>query len=381
MKIALVLDRFDPRLGGLEQWTYQLATWLLTAGHEVHVVAFAFAPDFLPAGLIPHLLAQPNSRLERAAAAEMCLKTLSLDVIHDMGTGWFFDVFHPVFGSRIAGYRRDLASLPPVRRLREWLSPARRRRYRQLRVLERRQYATTTGIIIPVSRMVQTHLRTLHGVDPARMRLVYNGVDTQCFSLERRSQDRATIRGRLGLQHETLYLFVACNFRLKGLATVLRAMRILIADGQLVHLAVVGGGPIEIFQRIAARLGVSKYTTFCGFVEETVPYYAAADVFVFPTFYDPCSLVALEAWAGGLPVITSRYNGAAELMTPGEEGFVVDDPRDARQLALQMECLLDESLRARMARAARTLALEHSTEKKFATILEIYQRVGAKHLR
>jgi UDP-glucose:(heptosyl)LPS alpha-1,3-glucosyltransferase len=381
MKIALVLDRFDPRLGGLEQWSYQLAMWLLTAGHDVHVVAFAFTPDFLPTGLIPHELVQPGSRLERAAAAERCLKTLSPDVIHDMGTGWFFDVFHPVFGSRIAGYRRDLASLPPLQRLREWLSPARRRRYRQVRALERRQYATTAGVIIPVSRMVQTHLQTLHGVDPVRMRLVYNGVDAQYFSSEHRLQYREMIRGRLGLQHETLFLFVARNFRLKGLATVLRALHILVADSQPVHLAVVGGGPIETFQRFAARLGVSKHVTFCGFVEETIPYYAAADVFVFPTFYDPCSLVALEAWASGLPVITSRCNGAAELMTPGEEGFVVDNPRDARQVALQMECLLDESIRARMARAARILALEHSSEKKFAALMEIYRQVGAKHLR
>src|SRR5262249_51955062 len=132
------------------------------------------------------------------------------------------------------------------------------------------------------------------------------------------------------------------------------------------------GSPSETFRQMSARLGVREQTTFCGFVNETTPYYAAADVFVFPTFYDPCSLVVLEAWASGLPVLTSRFNGAAELMTLGEEGLVVDDPRDARQLAFQMECLLDASIRARMARAVRTLALEHSTEKKFAAIVEIY---------
>ena len=295
MRIALVLDRFDPRLGGLEQWASQLATWLLTAGHEVHVVAFAFAPDFLPSGIITHRLAQPRSRLDRAAAAEVCLKTLSLDVIHDMGTGWFFDVLHPGFGSRIAGYRQDLLSLPPVQRIWEWPSPARRRRYQQLRALERRQYSTNRGVIIPVSHMVQSHLQTLHGVDPARMELVYNGVDPRRFSPEHRPQYRELIRGRLGLQHETLYLFVARNFRLKGLATVLKAMRILITAGHPVHLAVVGDGPVETFAPIAARLGVSTQTTFCGFVDDTIPYYAAADVFVFPTFYDPIRIRNLDA--------------------------------------------------------------------------------------
>jgi UDP-glucose:(heptosyl)LPS alpha-1,3-glucosyltransferase len=379
VKIALVLDRFDPRLGGLEQWTSQLATWLLTAGHEVHIVAFAFASDLLPSGVLTHLLAQPRSRLERGAAAELCLKTLSLDVIHDMGTGWFFDVFHPGFGSRIAGYRQDLLSHPPLQRFREWLSPARRRRYQQLRALERRQYSTNTGVIIPVSRMVQTHLQTLHGIEPTRMKLLYYGADTRRFSPDHRPQYREIIRGRLGLRHETLYLFVARNFRLKGLTTVLKALRLLVTAGHPVHLAVVGDGPVGTFAPIAARLGVSAQTTFCGFVDDTIPYYAAADVFVFPTFYDPCSLVALEAWASGVPVVTSRCNGAAELMTPGEEGFIVEDPRDARHLASQIECLLDESVRARMARAARTLALEHATEKKFADLMEIYcQQAGQR---
>jgi UDP-glucose:(heptosyl)LPS alpha-1,3-glucosyltransferase len=374
MKVALVLDRFNPRLGGLEHWSHQFATWLLSAGHEVHVIAFAFAPDFLPPGLVIHLLDQPPSRVECAAAVEKRLRALSLDVIHDLGTGWFFDVFHPQFGSRIAGYRRNLLSLPLVQRIRDWLSPARHRRYRQLRAVERRQYSTNTGVIIPVSRMVQAHLQTLHGVDPARMTLVYNGVDTHRFSPGHRSQYRAMMRSRLGLRRETLYLFVAHNFRLKGLVTVLKAMRLLVAAGCPGHLAVVGGGPVETFRRIAARLGVSAQTTFCGFVNETVPYYAAADVFVFPTFYDPCSLVALEAWASGLPVITSRFNGAAELMTPGEEGAVVDDPRDARQLATQMEFLLDESARARMAGAARALAVEHSTQMQFRAIMKVYHQ-------
>ena len=64
----------------------------------------------------------------------------------------------------------------------------------------------------------------------------------------------------------------------------------------------------------AARLGLANRATFLGTVSDLTPYYAAADAYVHPTFYDPCSLVLLEAAASGLPIVTTRRcNGATEL--------------------------------------------------------------------
>ena len=65
-----------------------------------------------------------------------------------------------------------------------------------------------------------------------------------------------------------------------------------------------------------------------GAIDDPVPYYAAADVFVLPTFYDPCSLSVSEAAASGLPSVTTRFNGAAELLTEGVDGSVISDPAD-----------------------------------------------------
>ena len=70
-----------------------------------------------------------------------------------------------------------------------------------------------------------------------------------------------------------------------------------------------------------------------GPIDNPVPYYAAADVFVLPTFYDPCSLSVSEAAASGLPSVTTRFNGAAELLTEGVDGFVISDPADDAELA------------------------------------------------
>jgi UDP-glucose:(heptosyl)LPS alpha-1,3-glucosyltransferase len=103
------------------------------------------------------------------------------------------------------------------------------------------------------------------------------------------------------------------------------------------------------------------------------PYYAAADAYVHPTYYDPCSLVLLEAAASGLPIVTTRRcNGAAELFVEGDEILTVNEPRDCGALCEQIDALFDFQLRARLGAAARRVALRHSYERNVAEILRIY---------
>jgi UDP-glucose:(heptosyl)LPS alpha-1,3-glucosyltransferase len=114
-----------------------------------------------------------------------------------------------------------------------------------------------------------------------------------------------------------------------------------------------------------------------------VPYYAAADAYVHPTYYDPCSLVILEAAASGLPIVTTRRcNGAAELFHNGRDILTVEDPRDAQALVECVDALFDERLRQRLGEAARRVALHHTFERNVAEIVALYdgatdQRVAA----
>ncbi len=100
MRIGLVIEHFNPYRGGAEQWTYQFTERLLAAGHEVHVVAGCFdeSTDDMP--LLRHTVERIGSRLGFATAAEKKLRKLSLDVIHDMGSGWYCDLFESHDGSR-----------------------------------------------------------------------------------------------------------------------------------------------------------------------------------------------------------------------------------------------------------------------------------------
>jgi glycosyltransferase involved in cell wall biosynthesis len=89
-------------------------------------------------------------------------------------------------------------------------------------------------------------------------------------------------------------------------------------------LAVVGRGDEARFGAIAAQAGARDRIIFCGTSTRPQDYYAAADVFVFPTRYEAFSLATLEAAAAGLPILAPRINGTEELIEDGVNGFFVE---------------------------------------------------------
>ncbi|MBY0396767.1 MAG: glycosyltransferase family 4 protein, partial [Thermoleophilia bacterium] len=158
----------------------------------------------------------------------------------------------------------------------------------------------------------------------------------------------------LGLGDRPAALLVAHDFRLKGVPAAVRAVADLHrADPSGAPiLVVVGRDPQRPVTHLAARLGVAHLVRLEGARDELLLYYHAADVLVHPTFYDPCSLVALEAVACGLPVVTSRFNGAAELLEGDAGCAVVDDPGDHRALSLAMAQALQPATNRRMREGA-----------------------------
>jgi UDP-glucose:(heptosyl)LPS alpha-1,3-glucosyltransferase len=302
-----------------------------------------------------------------------------LDVIHDTGCGWHCDVFQPHGGSRVASFEQNLLLIPA------WMRPFKRRaaawlpRYQDFRRLTERQYGDRERIFLAISNMVAGHLERYHGVRKEQMRLVYNGVDLERFSPVHRSTHRQQVREKLGIrEEEVLLLIVAHNFRLKGVPTLLRAVGRLRREGASVRLVVAGGKRHRTYLELARKVGAGEATTFVGAVDDSVPYYAAADVYVQPTFYDPCSLVLLEALASGLPVVTSRFNGAGELLAPGVQGSIVADPADASELASHLRPLLEADVREQMGKAARALAMHHSLGRNCREVLAIYEEVASR---
>ncbi|MEA3186605.1 MAG: UDP-glucose:(heptosyl)LPS alpha,3-glucosyltransferase [Chthoniobacter sp.] len=364
VKIALSAESFDPSRGGLESWSCQFAEALVALGHEVHLVEFDFSTgDSL--GTTRHPLAPSPSPMERAGRLEQCLRGLNADIIHDMGCGWFADIFHPHGGSTLAWREHNLRRIPAWRRVTFWQE----KRYRERREIEKRQHASG-ALIVAVSRMTQRHFVELHGLAATRLPVIQNGVDTEKFAPKPHAA-----------REQTTFLLVAHNLALKNAPAAIRAIARLRQKGKPVRLVVAGSGTINRCERLASRLDVRDAVDFCGAVSDMPGLYSAADVCVHPTWYDPCSLVTLEALASGLPVITTRSNGAAESMREGEQGFVLDDPADDAALGFRMELLLDCELRQRMSLVARAAALEQSFEKNVQAFVRLYEEVRERKVR
>lgn len=116
---------------------------------------------------------------------------------------------------------------------------------------------------------------------------------------------------------------------------------------------------------------------FVGPVTEPERYYAAAEVFVLPTYFDPFANATLEAMAAGLPVITTRMNGVAEILTPGTDGFVLEDPRDAAGLEKLLVELADAGRRRAVGQAAHAAATRLSWQAVADATLETYRAMQA----
>lgn len=379
MNVALVIQAFDARLGGAEHWTCQFARLLRAAGHRLYVVAKAFGPEADELEVVRHPLPAISNRYHLALAAEDVVQELKVDVVHDMGLGWACDVFQPHGGARRASFDQNLLLMPPwVRPLKRFVAPL-LPRYRQFAQIERRQYARRPTRLIALSQMVARHFREHYRVDEEQIRIVYNGVNLKRFTPELQQLHRQATRDSLGLKpDEVLVLIVAHNFALKGVPSLIRAAGRLKAAGTPVKVGVVGGKSHRVCQQLAQQHGVADEVLFLGPIADPRPYYAAADIYAQPTFYDPCSLVVLEALACGLPVITSQFNGAGELISPGIEGSILYDPADDAALAAQISDLLDADRRRLMGRAARRLAEQHSLDRNLREMLAVYEECLAQ---
>ena len=119
-------------------------------------------------------------------------------------------------------------------------------------------------------------------------------------------------------------------------------------------------------------MGLRERVRFLGRRNDLPALYRAADVLVLPTRHDPCSLVLLEALACGLPAISTRQNGATEIMTHGQHGYILQGPRDP-ELGVCLLSMADPERRATMRAACLALRPALSWERHLQTLLEIYQ--------
>jgi UDP-glucose:(heptosyl)LPS alpha-1,3-glucosyltransferase len=385
MDVALCYESVLPARGGAETYLGDLARRLARDGHTVHLYACRWDPTALPESTVYHPLRVPSGpRFLRpwrfGRAVEAALKTARHDVTVGFDKTWGQDVLYPQGGLHAAsaahnklkfptGFTRGLAAAA------KWFDPA----AWSFAKLERKQYLTAPRPVVVVnSRMVQRHFAEFYGVPESQVRVVHSAIDPQRFAATDRADRRAAERRRWGVPPDVpVGLFVAMNYRLKGLAPLVRAAA-LIPEASALKLAVVGHPKVARYRRLAGSLGVAGRFLFLGHRGDPKDAYFAADFLVHPTFYDPCSLVALEALACGLPVITTRYNGASELLDVPANGQVIDDPHDSLSLANALTAMLDPSYRVSAAAAAAKAAARWTFEDHYRALLAVFAEVAGR---
>jgi len=384
MKIGFQIENLDPARGGAETYVYHFARELLAAGHEVHLFAAGFgaAPEGAYTHRIMHRgLTRWGRDLRFARAAERAARRANLDVVVAVGRTHGGTVLHP-HGGTLRGSRRQNLLLMRNRlfqAIKAAFDKVNPRITTHLRI-ERHQYrAAPPPEVVAISRMVQADIRKFYGVPDERLHLVYNGVDLDRFCPAACEAKRAEAREALRLaDDETCFLIVAHNFKLKGVRELIEAASRLAKEPHRWRVVVAGKADPGPYKRLAARLACADRIQFVGPLPDVVPGYAAADVYLQPTWYDPCSLVVLEALACGLPVITTRFNGAGELMHDGQDGYLVDSPADYDALAQAMEKLLDADLRRAMGKAARAAAEAYPLQRNFREMMAVFQKAAAR---
>ncbi|MCZ2343738.1 MAG: glycosyltransferase family 4 protein [Bacteroidales bacterium] len=380
MDVALCYESVLPARGGAETYIGDLARRLACDGHAVHLYACRWDASSLPASTHYHRLDVPSGpRFLRpwrfGAACEEALSHNQHDVSIGFDKTWGQDILYPQGGLHAASQYHNLLKCPNA--LSRFMAQVGKSldlaRYSFSR-LERKQYlGAKRPTIVVNSRMVQRHFERFLGIPAEDVHVVYSAIDPLRFAAEDRFLRRQAERDKWGVSaDEPVGLFVAMNYRLKGLAPLIEAAAVVPVSRRF-RIAVVGHPKVSQYRRLASRLGVAERFLFLGHRQDPRDCYFASDFLVHPTFYDPCSLVALEALACGLPVITSQYNGASELLTVPENGLVVSDPHDRQELGQAIERMTDANYRRSAAVSARQAAARWTFEKHYQSLVRLFQ--------
>jgi UDP-glucose:(heptosyl)LPS alpha-1,3-glucosyltransferase len=323
MRLALIRRQFAAT-GGAELYVQRLVVALVAGGHEVHLFAESWRGQAV--GVRLREVRVNGGRAERATrfaeAVDGMLGAEKFDCVLSLERTLRQDVYRAGDGLHRVWLERRRQFAP------WWKRPliGRGAFHRNMMALEARTFdpAGTKHVIVN-SEMVRGEIAQHFPAFPQeRIHLVRNGVEVQRFQ----NVNRSAARQRFGLKEgDFTLLFVGSGWERKGLPWLLRYMA---AQGHDVGLKML------VVSRDRMRGPVPPNVILTGPLADVEQAYAAADLLTFLPIYEPCSNVVTEALASGIPVITTAFNGASELIDSGVNGHVLDDPRDLAMLGMQI---------------------------------------------
>jgi Glycosyltransferase len=313
MKIGFVRRGYSST-GGAEAYLLRLASAVAGEGHAPVLIGSGGWPEGVwPGEFVVRVNGDSPSRFAREAARA----TEGCDVVFSMERILDCDVYRAGDGVHRAWLDRRARFEPAWRRWTRWTNS----KHRELLALEARMFSPEhTRRVIANSRMVRDEIVRIYGYPEERIDVIPNGYDAP----DPRPEWRMVRREELGIGADAFVaLFAGSGWERKGLQTAIEAVE----RSPFATLLVAGKGTPQ---------GTPERVKFLGPRKGLVADFAAADVFVLPTIYDPFSNACLEALAAGLPVVTTTANGFAEIIDDGVHGSIVE-PGDVAALAQRLE--------------------------------------------
>ncbi len=388
MKIAFLIYQYcnygtdSQASGGVERYVFDLSKMFAGSGHEVHIFCHKIkgtVHDNLIFHHVPALGFWSPLKIWSFAIISMIILKLNkseFDVINSFSKTLFQDVLRLGGGSHFDYMKRTYPSMGnPFLKMFVIANP----RHAFNLLLESTIFKL--GMykqLVCISHMCQDEYRVKYKIPEQKIRVIYNGVDTKRFSpINKKESKEKLYQQHLPLKtkrEELFILFAGSGFKRKGLIHIIKALSLL-NDLSNTRLIVAGKGRIEGYMAAARTLNVAEKVTYIGAVKNMRELYDACDIFVFPTNYDAFGNVTLEAMAMQLPVIVTASAGSAEVIEDCINGFVVDYPIKAEDIANRIELLMDKEKRVTMGKAAREIAINFSLDLNAEKTLALYSEI------
>ncbi len=370
VKIAFVVHDYH-RAGGHSRYVAELANRFSRA-HEVHVFANTIEPDTTDINFhhVPAWRLNALTTIFSFILPATRLLDGGFDIVHAQGLcSLNYDVLTAHICNR-AWYRARRATRTAVgwrerlvdRVFDSLVSPMEKWLYR----------SSSASPVIAISEVTRRNLFKFYRREE-KVSVIHHGVDGGLFKPANRRLYRAEVRASLRLTESEFVILFVGNLR-KGALFAIQALEHL-KEGKLL---LVSPTPPKDYEHVVGQLGLTERVIFCSPTETIERYYAAADAFVFPSPYEDFGMVISEAMASGLTVITGREAGAAELIEHEREGFLLEDPSDAEEIALYLRRLMTEpQLGETIGRAAREKMEQYTWDAVAERTMEVYRQVLA----
>jgi len=374
LRVILIRQKYH-RKGGAENNLAILAQGLAEKGHEVRVLCRSYEKgpgdeviEFGKITILPKPAFLRSMLFNRAVM--LALKKEKYDIAHSFELLTSQDIYR-TSGGCARSWNRVLEQLRPG------LAGKIGVYARVYRLLEQEREKKVLagggcGKIIAISSRVKQELVSSYGVPGEKVEIIYNGAELEKFNPSKKGAARKEYKIKYGLaEDDFLVLFSGSGFERKGLSTLIRAVGLLSKEKKL-KLLVAGHGKKARWLREAAKHCPGR-VIFAGMVNEMEKAYAAADLFVLPSFYEPFGSSVLEALSAGLPVIVSRQCGASEIIEDGKNGLIVEDPGNPAELAGRIRLVFDGGLRNRLKIESRKLAETYSSRRYVEATIKVYE--------